>query len=569
MQEFRHKELRSSTCIRLVYVHARPYRGEVFCTLQHFESDPRVCPEYAALSYVWGDSTPTKTIYINGLVSKVHRSLWEFLNHRRTKRETKHNWIWTDLLCIDQAHHSEKNEQISRMGDIYAQAACVISWLGHSEKTEEAIKTLIKFSSSISQGLALEDAKGSSQSRQIDNACNQLAFREPYWGRVWVLQEVACARHCIVACGDLCLDFGVLLHRMEIAMERSDSINIVSYRARSTRRMKTLVALKTSIQQGETMKFLELIKVTGFCKTTRDQDRIYGLLGLASRLDPGFDSRALEVSRHKSLNDVWWDIIFMILDGEANISIKSDLAALQGQCRELTLPRKHWILEMGSSIRRSYAEIASRVSEAAYSRSIQDFLGIQDTNELESLRLRKVLPEDVVRRANYALAALRSREKLKDAWDRVTTHVSNHDHDVPGLQTGLGWSTYAGLRFTTWNRIENRHPQKLQGSLPLGWFCAVHWPDPLEKTTAKHPIMETYSIDSRPECRSHSVYYCSGAENDGVSCDLSLVALRIEPLGVTCIMRSTYMNTVQIEFSCDCCDPSASSSEEPYNAGWL
>lgn len=571
LQQFLHEELPSNTCIRLIQIHAQLFRGDISCTLRIFESDTPNCPDYVALSYVWGDSTPTHTIYVNGLVYKVHQSLWEFLSHRRTKEDTEHVWIWTDLLCIDQAHHSEKNEQISRMSDIYSQAAYVISWLGHSQTTEEAIKTLVKFSSNIYQGNAPKYAEDSSQSAQIQRACCGLALREPYWGRVWVMQEVTCARHCIVACGDISIDFGDLLHRVEIAMERSVRFDDVSFRALCIRPMKTLADLKTSIQQGETMKFLELIKVTEFCEATRDQDRIYGLLGLASRLNPGFDSHALEVSQHKSLNDVWWDMIFMTLDGEANISIKSDLEALQDLFVSLTPPRQHCILEMGSSIRKSCAEIASRVSEAAYSRSIQDFLGIQDKSELASLGLRKVLlPGDVRRRAHYT--ALRSRQELEDAWDRVITHICNHEHDVPGLQTRLGWSTYAGLRFTTWDCIENRHPQKVGGSLPLGWFCAAHWPDPLEKTTAKHPIVRTLFITSRPEPSPFSACYYSRAEHDGTRCDLSLVVLRIEPLGVTCIVRSIYRpmiyKTAMIDFYCDCCDPSAYALEESYNAGW-
>lgn len=557
-QAFRHEELRSSTCIRLVQVHAKLFHGCISCTLQHFESDPRTCPEYAALSYVWYDSTPRETIYINGLVYKVHWSLWVFLNHRRTTRETKHKWIWTDLLGIDQAHHSEKNEQISRMGDIYTQAACVISWLGDDERTQKALKTLVKFSRNIYKVYAPKYGKKSPQALQIQSACHFLSFREPYWGRVWVMQEVACARHCIVASGDFSLKIGDLLHMMEMAMDRSSFFDDVSIRAPRIGRIKALVDLNSTIQHGKPMKFLELIEKTEFCEATRDQDRIYGLLGLASRLDPGFDSRALEVSQHKSLNDVWWDMIFIILDGETNISIKSDLAVLQNQRLSLKPPYKHCILEMGSSIRRSCAETASWASEAAYSRSIQNFLGIRDSFS------RQGIP-DVPWADRFAVSM--SRRELRRAWKRVTAHVSNHEHDVPGLQTRLGWSAYAGLRFTTWHCFETKILQKLEHSLPLGWVCAAHWPDPLQKTTAKHPITDTYSIDTRPERRSRSACYCSGAEHDGPRCDMSLVLLRIEPLSVTCLVRSA--NTVQIDFYCDCCDPSAASAELPLLGSFL
>lgn len=546
LPEFRHEELRSNTCIRLVQIHAQLLRGDISCTLQHYESDTRTCPEYTALSYVWGDSTPTHTIYVNSLVYRIHQSLWEFLSHVRTKADTERTWFWTDLLCIDQAHHGEKNEQISRMGDIYAQAASVTSWLGNHEKTAEALRILVEISGEIDTGPAPKYAWSSSESERIHKACDQLAFREPYWERVWIFQEVACSKDCIVACGDTSVNFEDLLHKMEIAMKRSVRFDISSDRDRRMKRIKALVDLKTNIQQGKTIKILELVEKTSFCQATRDQDRIYGLLGLASRLDSGFDSRALEVSQEKSLVDVWWDIIFMILDKESSISIKSDFGAMENLIERLPPPRKHWELGMGSSIRRAHAETTSQVSEAAYSRSIQEFLGIcHSRGDHES--------------------SLRFRQQLQEVWDMVTTHICNHEHNVPGLQTTLGWSAYAGLRFASWHHIEYNSTEPLSNSLPLGWFCAAHFPDPMSKTTAKHPITHTYVMGpsdgrSRPFC-------CSGAENSEARCDLSLVMLKIEQLGITCLIRSP--GNILIDFYCDCCDPNT-AVEAPYtSATWM
>lgn len=535
LQEFRHAELRSNTCIRLIQIHAGLFRGDISCTLQHYETDTQTCPDYAALSYVWGDSTPTHTIYVNGLVYRVHQSLWKFLNHSRTKENMEHTWIWTDLLCIDQAHHSEKNEQIARMGDIYAQAAHVVSWLGNRKKTAKALRTLVEMSKEISPGFTPKFALNSPESEQIHKACCQLALQEPYWERVWIMQEVACARHCVVVCGDVSVDFEDLSQMMQTAMKRFVRFLDRRERSRIMVHVEALPHLRTSIQQGKTMKFLGLIEKTRFCHATREQDRIYGLLGMASRLDPGLDSLALDVSQHKSLNDVWWDIIFMIVDGESIVSIENDLAILHNLSVRLPPPSRDRILEMGSSTRKSCAETASRVSEAAYSKSIQEFMGISSPDIFPNMRFNSYV------------------------WQLVTTHVSNHENDVPGLRTRLGWSAYAGLRFTSLYHIDDEGSQKLDDSLPLGWFCAAHWPDPLERTTAKH-LFESRPIRGPPKHRDIPAY-CSGAEHDGPRCDLSLVVLRIEPLGVTCIVRST--DATQIDFYCDCCDPSAASAEPP------
>lgn len=554
LQQFRHEELRSNTCIRLVQIHAQLFRGDISCTLRIFESDTPNCPDYAALSYVWGDSTPTHTIYVNGLVYKVHQSLWDFLSHSRTKEHTEHTWIWTDLLCIDQGHHSEKNEQISRMGDIYSLAAYVISWLGSRGQTAEALRFLVKISDFDTRCISKSERDSFRFNfGNMFHAAYQLGIREPYWERVWIFQEVACARNCIVTSGDISVNLEDLLRKIKLAMDRPvlfnpghhDLVSGAYQEYHSVSRIETLADLKTSIQRGKTMKFLELIEKTGFCRATRDQDMIYGLLGLACRLDPEFDPSALEVSQHKSLSDVYWDIVFTIIEGGSNTSIKRDLAALRSMLGILPPPRDHWKLKMGSRTRISCAETAWRVSDAAYSESIQAFLGISH-GEHDALFI--------------------FRQEFQEAWNVMTTHIYDHENDVPGLQTRLGWSAFAGLSFTSSRDVGENISQAFENTLPLGWFCAAHSPDILRRTmhTAKHPIQSINWFKTPLPDNRRIPFHCSGAEHDGPRCELSLVLLRIEPLGVTCIVRST--DAVQIDFHCDCCDPSAYSFRSAYNA---
>lgn len=329
---------------------------------------------------------------------------------------------------------------------------------------------------------------------------------------------------------------------MDVAMKRSVRFDISSDRDRIMKRIKALVDLKTSIQQGKTIRILELIEKTSFCQATRGQDKIYGLLGLASRLDSGFDPLALEVSQQKSLTDVWWDNIFMISDRESRKGVKLGLMASGPLIGMLPPPRQHLEVEMGSSIRRTQAKTASQVSEAAYSRSIQAFLGVTDPD---------IINESMVEC---------EQDRLRNVWDMVTRHFYNYKHHVPGLQPRLAWSTYAGLEFTSWNEYKGEGQETRANSLPSGWFCVDHLPDSPSKTTAKHPIMDTHSIKSSPEDRFHPAY-CSGAKKDELCCDLSLISLEIEPLGITCLVRSA--GTVKIDFYCDYCDSSTTWSPFP------
>lgn len=93
--------------------------------------------------------------------------------------------------------------------------------------------------------------------------------------------------------------------RMEVGMGRTVRFNIFSDRDRTMRRLNALASLNTSSQRRRSIRILKLMEMTSFCKATRPQDKVNGLLGFASRLDSEFDSKALEITQHKTLADVW------------------------------------------------------------------------------------------------------------------------------------------------------------------------------------------------------------------------------------------------------------------------
>jgi len=71
---------------------------EIFCNLQVKTMKPP--PTYIALSYTWGEPSPTRTIQLNGKPFQVRQNLWDFLVEARSRALTI--MIWVDALCIDQ-----------------------------------------------------------------------------------------------------------------------------------------------------------------------------------------------------------------------------------------------------------------------------------------------------------------------------------------------------------------------------------------------------------------------------------------------------------------------------------
>ncbi|KAH9208075.1 heterokaryon incompatibility protein-domain-containing protein, partial [Leptodontidium sp. 2 PMI_412] len=85
-------------------------------------------PEYEALSYVWGKPKVTESISLNGQPFNITTNL--FLALRRLRHEDKPRLLWIDAICIDQSNTQERQQQVSRMKEIYSCASKVTVWMG-------------------------------------------------------------------------------------------------------------------------------------------------------------------------------------------------------------------------------------------------------------------------------------------------------------------------------------------------------------------------------------------------------------------------------------------------------
>ncbi|KAH8679463.1 heterokaryon incompatibility protein-domain-containing protein [Ilyonectria robusta] len=153
--------------------------------------------DYWALSYVWGDQSKRKPILLNGVQFSVTQNLYQALC--RLAEEPQHvvdgAKLWVDAICINQADLPERQSEVARMGDIYSLARGVDVWLGLplSEDQGRAIQGWQELYS-------IDGDKGPEELLRTDvgaggdiiHSVVRLSF-EPYWERVWVIQELALA----------------------------------------------------------------------------------------------------------------------------------------------------------------------------------------------------------------------------------------------------------------------------------------------------------------------------------------------------------------------------------------
>ncbi|KAK4124589.1 HET-domain-containing protein, partial [Parathielavia appendiculata] len=98
--------------------------------------------------------------------------------------------LWVDAVCINQAHLTEKTEQVRQMAQVYASASRVIVWLGPSYDDSGYVMDVI----------AAESVSEYTTPRFMAAVLSMLAC--PWFTRTWIVQEIVLPRTTpLLACG--------------------------------------------------------------------------------------------------------------------------------------------------------------------------------------------------------------------------------------------------------------------------------------------------------------------------------------------------------------------------------
>ncbi|KAL7946380.1 HET domain-containing protein [Trichoderma barbatum] len=136
--------------IRVLTILPGEWAADIHCTISVVSLSDT--PEYVALSYVWGVPFQDGTLHINGREQRIGRSLETALRYYRQA-----GWsmpLWADAICINQQNTAERSSQVSIMDRIYSLAATAFVVLGAgidlaADDYFEKVKALNKFRFSI------------------------------------------------------------------------------------------------------------------------------------------------------------------------------------------------------------------------------------------------------------------------------------------------------------------------------------------------------------------------------------------------------------------------------------
>ncbi|KAH8730409.1 heterokaryon incompatibility protein-domain-containing protein, partial [Phaeosphaeriaceae sp. PMI808] len=273
MLEYRYFQLSLPTYIRLLRLlpcgqDTKTLRCELF--EYPIQNSNTLSHPYEALSYVWGSEDKPWSIIIDNQNLSVTQNLYTAL--LRLQNHTCPRIIWVDAVCIDQANEKEKESQISLMVEIYAKASRVVVWLGEAEGDGDRALEVIR--------LTGEKSARPSDTKELQQAIQKLLQR-PWFQRIWVLQEMAAARHVSIMCGSTEIDGHAFCSGLDVSNTLlEDTTTPVAFLVRGAAFRSRTMSQKQRRFSLDICSLSELVDKYHAQKATRLHDKVYALLGM-------------------------------------------------------------------------------------------------------------------------------------------------------------------------------------------------------------------------------------------------------------------------------------------------
>ncbi|KAH8763895.1 heterokaryon incompatibility protein-domain-containing protein [Hyaloscypha sp. PMI_1271] len=310
--------------------------GGVRCRL-HTERFADAEDKYAAISYVWGDPNDRVPIICDGRIIEVTINLADALTHIRDRTESR--FVWADAICINQEDDTEKGHQVKRMGKVYENAEEVLVWLGSdSEGIAEDCFNLIRDTNEyLDHQLeiygrpwdmpTITKASPISFDKSRWNKVRTLT-KMPWFTRLWVVQEAALAKQCVLLWGNNHLSLAELCELSNFVNYRADFSNLVgqigtgqvgnnfntqgSYQSAKSW-MRTKPFINAELGNSNTMLFLDVLRSGRGMNSTFGVDRVFAFLGNPLARKHGEEELVVEPDYSKSIQEVYFEVACSLL----------------------------------------------------------------------------------------------------------------------------------------------------------------------------------------------------------------------------------------------------------------
>jgi hypothetical protein len=257
-------------------------------------------PDYVALSYVWGKKTSDDpTLLLNGHPLQIRASLWQALKELVTRVNTVRFWI--DQVCIDQGNETEREQQVLLMARICGRVQRVIGWLGSHEDDSYLAFSLLLMIGGLSFPKESQTDHGWQSPLDVlmkeGNVCSMddlfnpnrrpikaaaRLVQRPWFGRLWIVQEVALATTLELCCGNSSIPGDVFFKTIQV-LSSVVSDSPMPWLLKPYRNALKLGLLRTQVSTEYRHSFPHLAQTLSGWNCEKSHDRLIALFGLVFR----------------------------------------------------------------------------------------------------------------------------------------------------------------------------------------------------------------------------------------------------------------------------------------------
>ena len=293
--------------------------------------------QFDALSWAWGDANDVRCILLNDNIWWAPKNLVVALEHLQPNETSR--TIWIDALCINQSNTSaglaERAHQIGLMRHIYTRADHVLVWMGIER---EYTKGVLPFLSDVAQAAMPDGSEPATLPRSFHVAYKDSwkvlhLLSEPWWDRLWVLQEVGLGQNPILHHGHTSTPFSTALFAINMLEARGHLWNTAGqfeakvgpfnnpevYGSRTNDHLTNPPVTTSTPRRQHFVNFATLLVACRFRSATDPRDKIFGLFGLV----PDLVLHALRPRYDETVEKTYIRIAFMLMVESRSLSLLS------------------------------------------------------------------------------------------------------------------------------------------------------------------------------------------------------------------------------------------------------
>ena len=298
--KYKYEQLKHESSIRLLILQpASSADASLQCDLQEvLVSDEH---RYEAISYAWGKPIFSKELNLPSGSLRITESL--YLALQRFRLGDRVRYLWADAVCINQSDNAEKGKQVALMGEIYRSTQKVLIWLGPGDEYSGNVIDIFKQLAAQSNRYGVQRTADGSilggwdglapPTGAIKEALDNVAidydwsgadafFSQPWFSRMWIVQEIALAPSARLYCGmsDISWeDFMLATHIEYRSVQRATAMNLrLPYKFHHLKRLEDGLGFFKMEQLNQKLPTLLLNFRASDCFDARD--RVYSLLSL-------------------------------------------------------------------------------------------------------------------------------------------------------------------------------------------------------------------------------------------------------------------------------------------------